>query len=149
MATRSTGGDRAGLSAITGQRTGGAGRWRAGAPVLLTAAVAMLAAGAAGTQAAGGVTGSLDAWRPTGAMATTRSNQTAALLRSGMVLVAGGCCSIASAELYNPHNGTWSATGSLHQGRVRLRSPCSRPDGSSLRVHPDWGAVSHRARVPR
>src|SRR5262249_3918737 len=53
---------------------------------------------------------------------------TATLLTDGRVLVAGGCgafdagtvnCSsiLASAELYNPTAGTWSATGSMNVAR--------------------------------
>jgi hypothetical protein len=34
-----------------------------------------------------------------------------------MVLVAGGCCASASAELYDPASGTWTATGSLKPAR--------------------------------
>jgi sugar (pentulose or hexulose) kinase len=39
------------------------------------------------------------------------------LLQNGMVLVAGGSdsnTSLASAELYDPASGTWTATGSLN-----------------------------------
>ena len=47
---------------------------------------------------------------------------TATLLPNGKVLVAGGddgSASLASAELYDPASGTWTATGSLVTGRVR------------------------------
>jgi hypothetical protein len=52
----------------------------------------------------------------TGSLATARYAHTATLLSSGKVLVAGGVDAtntpIASAELYNPATGDWSATGS-------------------------------------
>ena len=54
----------------------------------------------------------------TGSLATARLNHTATLLPNGKVLVAGGLGgTLASAELYDPANGTWAATGSLATGR--------------------------------
>ena len=54
----------------------------------------------------------------TGSLATARASHTATLLPNGKVLVAGGEDSsfnpLASAELYDPASGTWTATGSLH-----------------------------------
>ncbi len=64
-------------------------------------------------------------WSPTGNMTTVRSGHTATLLSSGKVLVAGGRGAgggpawnnplgfLATAELYDPEVGTWSATGSM------------------------------------
>jgi hypothetical protein len=53
----------------------------------------------------------------TGSLATARRSHTATLLPGGMVLVVGGLDntsnSLASAELYDPTSGTWTATGSL------------------------------------
>src|SRR5437763_1684270 len=52
----------------------------------------------------------------TGSLATARNGHTATLLPNGKVLVAGGGDGgsiLASAELYDPASGTWSATGSL------------------------------------
>ena len=52
----------------------------------------------------------------TGSLATARNGHTATLLPNGKVLVAGGRNGnsiLASAELYDPASGTWSATGSL------------------------------------
>ena len=57
----------------------------------------------------------------TGSLATARSFHTATLLPNGKVLVAGGFNGIggtlASAELYDPASGTWTATGSLATAR--------------------------------
>ena len=53
-------------------------------------------------------------------MNAARSDHTATLLPSGLVLVAGGFDGnglLASAELYDPANGTRSVTGSLHSAR--------------------------------
>lgn len=68
---------------------------------------------------------------PTGAMTLGRVGHTATLLRSGKVLVAGGRIDpitshspdpryalTASAELYDPTTGTWSATGSMKFART-------------------------------
>lgn len=61
-------------------------------------------------------------WTVTGSMATARSGHTATLLPNGEVLVAGGSFSVsiagivsytATAELYNPSTGQWTATGSM------------------------------------
>jgi hypothetical protein len=62
-------------------------------------------------------------WIPTGAMAVARADASATLLLDGKVLIAGGRigptmeASTASAELYDPRSGTWSATGSMHGPR--------------------------------
>jgi hypothetical protein len=47
------------------------------------------------------------------------------------VLVAGGQSGIASAELYNPGTGTWSATGSMATGRFE-HTATLLPDGRVL-----------------
>jgi N-acetylneuraminic acid mutarotase len=58
-------------------------------------------------------------WTRTGRMSAARLFQTATLLPNGKVLVAGGCgdpdcnSALASAELYDPANGTWSTTGRM------------------------------------
>jgi hypothetical protein len=60
-------------------------------------------------------------WSATGNMTKARSEQTAILLQSGSVLVAGGNTSAgitASSELYNPATGTWSATGNMTRARA-------------------------------
>src|SRR5262245_6747885 len=63
--------------------------------------------------------GAAGTWSPTGSLTVARFYPTATLLTDGRVLVAGGCGDadcftlLASAELYNPATGTWSATGSM------------------------------------
>lgn len=67
-------------------------------------------------------------WSRTGSMAATRFGHTATLLANGKVLVAGGgglapgatiCCDpLASAELYDPASGTWTATATMTIPRV-------------------------------
>jgi hypothetical protein len=58
-------------------------------------------------------------YTPTGSLSVARSSHTATLLPSGLVLIAGGDVdqsngpNLATAELYNPATGTFSATGSM------------------------------------
>jgi N-acetylneuraminic acid mutarotase len=65
-----------------------------------------------------------NAWTTTGSMITDRASATSTLLGDGDVLVAGGTTdpqegnAIASAELYDPGTGIWSATGALTAPRV-------------------------------
>lgn len=66
------------------------------------------------------------AWIVTGSMLEPRWGHTATLLNDGKVLVAGGysrpgagnnqtgSSALATAEIYNPASGTWTATGSMH-----------------------------------
>jgi hypothetical protein len=67
-------------------------------------------------------------WTATASMTSGRYRHTATLLPNGKVLVAGGnvdssgvvgigCC-LATAELYDPSSGTWTATGSMNAPRV-------------------------------
>jgi hypothetical protein len=66
------------------------------------------------------VTGS---WAVTGAMVEWRGSATATLLPDGRVLVAGGyspgihASPLASAELYDPVTGSWTATGAMIEAR--------------------------------
>jgi len=60
----------------------------------------------------------------TGSMTATRVEHTVVLLANGKVLVSGGykqtsnvVTALASAELYNPATGTWTATGSMSTAR--------------------------------
>jgi hypothetical protein len=64
-------------------------------------------------------------WSMTGSMTGLRADFGMTLLQSGGVLAAGGTISpkfvavLSTAELYDPSAGTWSATGSMYDGRVR------------------------------
>jgi galactose oxidase-like protein/Kelch motif protein len=80
-------------------------------------------------------------WTPTGSMLTGRYRHTATLLPNGEVLVAGGnvnnsnvigiSCCLATAELYDPSTGTWTATGSMNAPRVAHWATLL-PDGTVL-----------------
>jgi N-acetylneuraminic acid mutarotase len=71
----------------------------------------------------------IGSWKATGSMSTARWQFTATVLRDGRVLVVGGqatpdesgpnAVGLASAELYDPSTGAWTATGSLHSPRVK------------------------------
>ncbi|WP_309895643.1 kelch repeat-containing protein [Archangium sp.] len=66
-------------------------------------------------------------WSSAGSMAHARRSFTATLLANGRVLVTGGLTDdgdeclgsncLASAEVYDPHSGTWSTTGSMTRSR--------------------------------
>ncbi|MCG3159248.1 MAG: hypothetical protein JMDDDDMK_00234 [Acidobacteria bacterium] len=65
-------------------------------------------------------------WSVTGSLLTARELHTATLLSNGKVLVAGGDTgsafsnnALASAEIYDPATGQWSATGNLNFARRR------------------------------
>src|SRR5439155_21698951 len=78
-------------------------------------------------------------WSFSGSLNTARAGHTATLLPNGMVLVAGGYDidlnnnqnSLASAELYDPTSGTWTATGSLNTARAS-HTATLLPDGMVL-----------------
>jgi len=78
-------------------------------------------------------------WTATGSLVTSRSGHTAELLPNGKVLVAGGLNTVypmhntflASAELYDPANGTWAVTGSMSTPR-RDHTSTLLPSGKVL-----------------
>ena len=80
------------------------------------------------------------AWTAAGAMLEARTNHSATRLLDGRVLVAGGVGSstseffaniLASAELYNPSTGQWTATGDMLGVRVG-HTATFLPDGKVL-----------------
>jgi hypothetical protein len=77
-------------------------------------------------------------FRRTGSMTTPRDSHAATLLRNGKVLVAGGEYAgksvLASAELYDPASGTFTATGSMTEARGRLPTATLLADGRVLIV---------------
>lgn len=61
-------------------------------------------------------------WTPAGSLHDARSQQSATLLASGKVLVAGGQGAtkvLASSEIYNPATGKWAVAGNLQMARFR------------------------------
>lgn len=81
---------------------------------------------------------SIGKWTHTGSMTVPREGHNAALLSNGQVLVAGGinattngCTTLATAELYNPSTGKWTATGSMSTGRYSFVL-VALPDGQVL-----------------
>jgi N-acetylneuraminic acid mutarotase len=76
-------------------------------------------------------------WSPTGSLTTARAGHQATLLTDGRVLVTGGDPvpapdgtysphSLASAEVYDPHTGTWSPAADMPGGRSRHRAVRAR-----------------------
>lgn len=67
-------------------------------------------------------------WTSTGSMTAPRMHHTATLLPDGRVLVAGGAAEarfsspVATAEVYDPRTGTWTATGPMTEARVFHRA---------------------------
>ena len=88
-------------------------------------------------------------WTATGSMIEARYHHTATRLSDGRVLVAGGSrgsgdssdsgehCCLASAELYDPGSGTWTATGSMNEGRHGGHTATLLADGTVLVVGND------------
>lgn len=76
-------------------------------------------------------------WKSVGTMHEARDNHTATLLLDGKVLVAGGRGNVAypwmlaSAEIFDPSTGTWTATASMNHPR-RGHSATLLPDGRVL-----------------
>ncbi len=82
------------------------------------------------------------AFAPTGSMATPRFNHSATLLNDGRVLIAGGYINgsfialggsamTATAEIYDPSNGTFSASGNMLTARA-FHTATLLPDGRVL-----------------
>jgi hypothetical protein len=78
-------------------------------------------------------------WTATGSMIEARAENTAALLPDGTVLVAGGNSGsgaiglLASAELFDPSSGSWTASGSMTEARD-FPVATLLPDGTVLVV---------------
>ncbi len=102
----------------------------------------------------GGTTGSAElydpstrTWTVTGSMTEARDIAIPTLLPDGTVLVAGGYSSsrplglgmLASAELYDPSSGTWTATGSMTEARD-IHTATLLPDGMVLVVGGNLGS---------
>ena len=71
---------------------------------------------------------SRETWAPSAPMSVPRYTQTAVALPDGRIVVAGGWSltavdapSLASAEIFDPLAGRWSATSSMSDGRGQLR----------------------------
>ena len=92
-------------------------------------------------------------FRPTGSMRDPRSGQTATLLNTGKLLVAGGdachlfayyygSCPLNTAEIYDPTGGTFSMTGTMAVQRL-FHTATLLPDGKVL-VAGGTGASAER-----
>lgn len=81
-------------------------------------------------------------WTATGNMIEARSYHTATLLHDGTVLVARGCCGIgyleplATAELFAPDNGMWTAAGGMIEAHFLGQTATLLHDCSVLVVGP-------------
>ena len=120
-------------SDVTAQRQGAGGRGSDNA--------ALLPARNCTTRRAG-------AGRPRAASTPRAQYHTATLLPNGKVLVAGGlnaAAFLASAELYDPASGTWTATGSLTTARD-VHTATLLPNGKVLVAGGDSAAVLLPAR---
>ena len=87
---------------------------------LVLASVWLLAIGLAVITAVPVFSQSSGTWATTGSMKDAREDQTATLLQTTRVLVAGGfdgSNQLATAELYDPTAGKWSSTGSMNTAR--------------------------------
>jgi hypothetical protein len=75
-----------------------------------------------------------NSWSATANMSAARGGHGAALLKSGLVLVAGGSgpAALKSAELYDPAGGTWLAAGSMGAARADFFTTSPLGDGRVL-----------------
>jgi len=102
-------------------------RWNHTATLLRDGKVLVAGGGYGGVRSAELYDPSSGSWTATGNMHEGRRDHTATLLRDGKVLVAGGYASsggssefpgpVASAELYDPGTGFWTATGNMAEAR--------------------------------
>jgi hypothetical protein len=127
-------------------------------PVVLSSGKVLVAGGADGADTALGQAALYDpmagTWAATTALHTARRLHTVTLLGNGKVLVTGGitgtatfpAAGLASAELFDPMNGTWTTVGSLGTGRwghsavllpskkVLVAGGCTTRDGQSVKA---------------
>lgn len=114
----------------TWSTTGGPGHYRNRSTMTLLANGKVLVAGGQGNIVSVATAELYDpatgTWTATGSLATARCDHSATLLPNGKVLVTGGFfgqlsilggTTLASAELYDPATGTWTATSSLAAAR--------------------------------
>ena len=143
----------AGALAGTFASTGSMSQARSGGTATLLGNGKVLVAGGFGP-ISGGYYSSLDsaelydpgsgAFTATGSMTTHRDGDTATLLPSGKVLVAGGewmPFPTASAELYDPATGTFTATGSMSVTRVQATATLL-PSGKVL-IAGGWTGLTY------
>jgi hypothetical protein len=77
-------------------------------------------------------------WTATRNLVHRRATQTATLLQDATVLAAGG--SGRTAEIYDPHSGSWTATGSMGTTRDADLMAAPLPDGRVLAVGGDYNS---------
>jgi hypothetical protein len=137
---------------IESRRPGRARAWTSRRRIALTAgAVALFASAAASGQGvSGAATAPEGVWEATAPLSVPRYDHTLSLLPSGDVVAVGGRITstprsvLASAEIYDTQEATWSPTGSLAQGRWRHTATLLR-DGRLLVAGGFSGATGNNA----